>query len=287
MKVTLVSDLHLEFSDLIMPGGDVLIIAGDLCEAKHIKQSQYESDTALAEAATHGNPLKRNDRFYRFLAEECSAKYRETVMVMGNHEHYGFRFEKTANHIRDQLPDNITLLDNSSHVIDDVLFVGGTLWTDLNRDDPVTHQVLTQGMNDYRQITQHDQAKNAYYKLTTRRTWQEHQRTKNFIEKTLKDNRGVLKLPVVVVTHHAPSYLSVSPWYQGDHKFNGGYASDLSALILDNPEIQYWVHGHTHDCFDYTVGSTRVLCNPRGYVGYEQRAKEFDPGFTFEITGAS
>lgn len=274
MKIDLCSDLHLEFSDLALPGGDVLIIAGDLCEAKNIKRSQYEPDQELV-MFDFENSKKRPDRFYRFIEEECSRKYRETVMVMGNHEHYGFRFEKTADHICSQLPDNVTLLDNSAHVIDDVLFVGGTLWTDVNRDDPITHQVLTQGMSDYRVITQHDRAKNAYYKLTTRRTWQEHYQTRAYIEKTLVDNQKVAQMPVVVITHHAPTYRSIAPHYQNDAKFNGGYASDLSHIILDHPEIAVWVHGHTHDRFNYQVGNTRVLCNPRGYIGYESCANEF------------
>ncbi|MCY1376215.1 hypothetical protein D9M69_636870 [compost metagenome] len=27
-----------------------------------------------------------------------------------------------------------------------------------------------------------------------------------------------------------------------------------------------WVHGHTHDSFDYMLHGTRVACNPRGYA---------------------
>lgn len=283
MKVTLVSDLHLEFSDLVMPGGDVLIVAGDLCEAKRLKKDQYEPDTELAESATDGDPLRRSDRFYRFLIEECSAKYRETVMVMGNHEHYGFRFEKTAEHMREQLPDNVTLLDNSSHVIDGVLFIGGTMWTDLNRNDPLTHRVLTDCMNDYRYITQYNDSQHAYHKLTTERTYQEHQHSLQYFRNRLEENRANDQLPVVMVTHHAPSKQSTKPHYQGDREVNGGYSSDLSEFILDYPEIAVWTHGHTHDRFDYPVGSTRVLCNPRGYVGREYCADEFDPGFGFEI----
>jgi hypothetical protein len=87
----------------------------------------------------------------------------------------------------------------------------------------------------------------------------------------------------VVVTHHAPSKASIKPRYQGDHLMNGGYSSDLSEFILDNPQIKVWTHGHTHDHFDYMIGSTRILCNPRGYAGYEERSQEFDPGFGFDI----
>jgi hypothetical protein len=56
---------------------------------------------------------------------------------------------------------------------------------------------------------------------------------------------------------------------------NGGYRSDLGDFILDRPQIRVWIHGHMHDNFDYQVGSTRVVCNPRGYSGYEQQAENF------------
>jgi len=67
----------------------------------------------------------------------------------------------------------------------------------------------------------------------------------------------------------------VKPRYRGDHLVNGAYSSDLSEFILDRPQIKVWTHGHTHDTFDYMVGTTRVLCNPRGYALYEDRADEF------------
>jgi Icc-related predicted phosphoesterase len=75
----------------------------------------------------------------------------------------------------------------------------------------------------------------------------------------------------IVVTHMAPSFLSVHEKYKNDMNINGSYASDLSELILDTkPEL--WFHGHMHDSFDYTIGNTRILCNPRGYVGEELNA---------------
>ena len=64
---------------------------------------------------------------------------------------------------------------------------------------------------------------------------------------------------------------------------NGAYSSDLSEFILDNPEIKVWTHGHTHDNFDYMIGSTRIICNPRGYKGYEEQAEHFDPTIGFDI----
>lgn len=281
MKIDLCSDLHLEFGDLTLPGGDVLIVAGDLFEAKHLQRDRYESDQDLV-VFDFEDRQKRPDRYYRFIEEECSRKYRKTIMVMGNHEHYGSRLEKTAEHIRSQLPDNVELLENSTCEIDDVLFLGATLWTDLNGNDPLTHQVLTHRMNDYRCITQYDRAKDAYYKLTTRRTLEEHYNSVLYFKQVLADNQQGRKLPVVVVTHHAPSRQSIKPRYQHDREMNGGYSSDLSDMISAYPEIAAWVHGHTHDRFCYRVGSTRVLCNPRGYEGYEHCADDFRPRW-FEV----
>ena len=63
---------------------------------------------------------------------------------------------------------------------------------------------------------------------------------------------------------------------------NGAYSSRLDQFILDNPQIKLWTHGHTHEEFDYMIGSTRIVCNPRGYINYEDRADHFELK-TFEI----
>ena len=43
-----------------------------------------------------------------------------------------------------------------------------------------------------------------------------------------------------------------------------------------------WIHGHTHESFDYEIGKTRVICNPRGYAPIEIN-KEFKPDFNVEV----
>jgi hypothetical protein len=80
---------------------------------------------------------------------------------------------------------------------------------------------------------------------------------------------------MVVVGHHAPSKASTHPRYADDTLMNGGYSSELSEFILDRPGIKLWTHGHTHEDFDYMIGGCRIVCNPRGYIGHEQRANEF------------
>ena len=155
----------------------------------------------------------------------------------------------------------------------------------MNRQDALTIYHMQGAMNDYRQITMLNESTGDYHRLQPERTVKEHLRTLEYFTTALAENRAREggALPVVVVTHHSPSKLSIKPKYEKDVLMNGAYSSDLSEFILDHPEIQVWTHGHTHDTFDYQVGETRVICNPRGYKYYEQRADEFDPTIGFDI----
>jgi hypothetical protein len=79
----------------------------------------------------------------------------------------------------------------------------------------------------------------------------------------------------IVVGHHAPSSQSVAEWYKGDTLMNGAFRSELEEFIMDRPQIKLWFHGHMHNNSNYWIGDTRVVCNPRGYVGHESLADFF------------
>jgi hypothetical protein len=86
----------------------------------------------------------------------------------------------------------------------------------------------------------------------------------------------------VVITHHAPSPKSIHPRFEGS-PLNACFVSDAERL-LDGRRARLWIHGHTHDSFDYEVNGTRVLCNPRGYAKdgvNENRA--FDQDLRIEV----
>ena len=93
----------------------------------------------------------------------------------------------------------------------------------------------------------------------------DHKEMLSFIESETKN----LYEKYVVVGHHSPSRLSTHPKYAHDVLMNGGYSSNLDDFITERPQIKVWVHGHTHHDFDYMIGETRIVCNPRGYIGYE------------------
>jgi hypothetical protein len=200
-------------------------------------------------------------------------------MVMGNHEHYRYRLDKTYESLVELLPANVRLLENETVDYQGVVFMGATLWTDLDGNSPIATIALKHGMNDYRAIENYYSDTGFYHKLTPEYTYRLHNNTLDYFRASLAEYQS---RPVVVITHHAPSYQSIHERYLGDG-MNAGYASNLDEFILDHPQIKYWLHGHTHTAFDYQVGSTRVLCNPRGYYPHEPDTG-FNPDLTFEVS---
>lgn len=86
-------------------------------------------------------------------------------------------------------------------------------------------------------------------------------------------------LKTVVVTHHAPSARSWS--VSRDLLLRPAYCNKMEAMLAAHP-IDLWVHGHVHDRLDYTLHDTRVVCNPRGYAGY-QTVTDHDPALFIEL----
>jgi Icc-related predicted phosphoesterase len=271
MKISLVSDLHLDVSGFLdLPGGDVLILAGDICEARSLRNEFHQTKSLDREPGA----FPCHD-FFEFVAP----KYKKVFMVMGNHEHYRGRFDKTWHELAKLLPDNVTLLEDKVEEYEGVMFMGSTLWTDLHKGDPMCAWHVKSMMNDYKSVQNYYPAKGLYYKLTPEHTAEVHFKTKQYFRTVLEQNRDKT---FVIITHHAPSFQSVNKKYKHDTLMNGGYASALDDFILDHENIKVWVHGHMHDPNNYTIGNTRVLSNPRGYIPWEN-GNGFDPNFTFEV----
>jgi len=210
------------------------------------------------------------------------------IYIMGNHEHYHGDFSDTVNILIEHLGhlNNLHILNTESVVINDTTFIGGTLWTDMNKEDKMTMAVVKGLMNDFKIVA--DTRVPVHYKdfegnfqirpgkLTPETVFNDHKEMLEYIRVCVE---GKFDQKFVVVGHHAPSKLSTKPKYQNDTLMNGAYSSDLTDFMIDHPQIKMWTHGHTHDGFDYMVGSTRVVCNPRGYINYEDSAENFQLKF--------
>lgn len=296
MRVAVVSDVHLEFGPLVLnntEGADLLILAGDICVAR---------DLELADKKLYAEN-KRAQRYLDFF-EDCAAKFPEVVYIMGNHEHYNGDFAYTYSILKRKLAHlpNLHVLEKETFVVDDVTFICGTMWTDMNNEDPLTMQNMPRMMNDFHGVTNdHNKVtrkvplydnenfetnKDGYVvrnvvgfkfkeeaaKFTPADAVADHRKMVDYIKHVTAEHANE---KFVVVTHHAPCGLSIHEHYQGDTMMNGGFYTELGDFIADRPQIKLWVHGHMHNDFDYVVGETRVVCNPRGYVGHEDRARTY------------
>ena len=296
MKIGVCSDLHLEFGDLNLKNEDnvdVLILSGDIL---------VESDLQIYDRRQieMGFMQARSVSFHEFFQRVCF-QFPHVIYVAGNHEHYHGDFAHTISNLKRKLAHhtNLHILDREVFDLGDVRFIGSTLWTDMNKEDPITIQRIKGYMNDYRIIE--DSSEQVHFKTPVFGRKEDgstdfdnvvsmefHTRNAKFSpEKSIVEHRAMMQfikdsidsrpdMPWVVVGHHAPSKLSTKPRYQKDVIVNGAYSSDLSEFILDHPQIKLWTHGHTHEDFDYMIGSTRVVCNPRGYIHYEDRADRFE-----------
>jgi predicted phosphodiesterase len=298
MKIAICSDVHLEFGQLELENlqdAKVLVLSGDICTAVDLRVT----DSILSSAKT--------DRYMEFF-NACSKNFPHVVYVMGNHEHYHGDYADSIVHIKHALKhlENIHVLDKEVWELDDHVFIGGTLWTDMNGEDEMTMNHVSRRMNDFQICKNSSRVVN--YKTFEPKQKPEgmsdeefnllpyEQRYKNVFktrEATLSpqdavvDHKAMLKViedayadvppwkTVVVCTHHAPSKGSEHPRYKHDQLMNGAYNSQLDQFIMDRPGIKLWTHGHTHEDFDYMIKGCRVVCNPRGYINYEDRADRF------------
>jgi len=261
MKIRFMSDLHLEFSPMKFEyaGEDILILAGDI--------------------ALHTDAMAQ-------LNAVAAAWDIPVLILAGNHEfytnsgHQDHTWEDTIDDLRRAADHNVKIVKGDTTFFEDtvatyegVRFIGATLWTDMNLfgDAPIASRQVQLALSDYVLIRK-DKGMAA---ITADDTMARHAVSRKFIADTLAQP---FDGQTVVFTHHAPSWKSVE---FKDDKISAGYASRLEELMLDHEPV-LWIHGHTHKVFDYKVGETRVMCNPRGYVP-DGLVEGFDPKLVVEI----
>jgi hypothetical protein len=267
VKIQVISDVHLEFIEhnnykpFTLKGGERLLIAGDLLVAAYCRKGRTDK---LAK--------KKSKVFAQFIHEEC-AKYEQVDLIMGNHEHYHHIFDYTAEVIREFLEGtNVRLLDNEWVKLKEgwSLF-GGTLWTNYKNRDWFALHAAKDKMNDHTIIKKIKPVPGPYSDFLGRflpvDAADEHDKCMKAFADGIYDMDRIDDKKIIM-THHAPCGQSVHPRFIGD-ELNYAYYTELSNEMLDNETIKYWIHGHMHDNWDYNVGECRVICNPRGYAGYQ------------------
>jgi predicted phosphodiesterase len=299
MKIALASDIHLEFGPITLTnteGADVLVLAGDICVAKHF---------------TDRNPtyVQHLAKEYREFFDHVCREFPEVVYIMGNHEHYSGDVAHSYNILKEHLDySNLHILEKETWIHQGHTFVCGTLWTDMDDSNSLTMSYCKDAMNDFREVKNSnrmvvrrvplymenllytDDGKNGGRYIKDEKgnlvpngvkfkeepaRWspedsvEDHGKMLNYIDIVTRDPGSY-----IVVGHHCPSELSVAEMYKGN-LLNGAFRSSLDDFIEQRPQIRYWLHGHTHHNFNYWIGETRVVCNPRGYIKHEEIANWF------------
>jgi predicted phosphodiesterase len=253
MKINILSDLHLGFGAFDRPvnDADVVILAGDISRPRE----------AAAWALRFDKPV---------------------LYVLGNHEFYGSSIDGAASELKRLCAGtHVHVLDSTEIVIGCVRFLGTTLWTDFDLFGKGAEKAAAMAearrlIRDFSRIRRVG-AEDAVFSpedsaalFKAQADWLD--------QRLVKAHAG----PTVVITHHAPSRKSIHCRF-ADSPLNACFVSDAEHLIGAD-RVQLWIHGHTHDSFDYFVNGTRVVCNPRGYAkGGVNENPLFDPDLMIEV----
>jgi DNA repair exonuclease SbcCD nuclease subunit len=235
----LLSDLHLEtesFDPEPAPEADMLVLAGDI-------------DSSWA-------------TLQRFVDWPVPV-----VMVAGNHEFDGRELDSAWPALRQRcLELGITLLERDSLTVASpdgrrVRLLGTTRWCDFDLFGEQRRDAVLRAATYFVRImraTRHGQpfdAAAAREEALVCRDWlrQELDRPRKEWDAT------------VVITHFAPSLRSADPRY-GSQPSTASFCNADDDLL---PLADLWIHGHLHCRHDYEhvhpAGTTRVVCNARGY----------------------
>lgn len=229
------------------------------------------ADIAILAGDITNSPVAAFDFASKVMAERA----KDVIYVAGNHEYYGNDFNVTNDRLRELFAasDRTHFLNGSSIEREGVCFWGATLWTSLNRGHPLDVFRAAREWSDYYWITKGNARLKPQFIVDLNR--------KQFhaLREAVKNARAAGQ-KMVVVTHMAPSYRSISPRYEGRDD-NIYFADHLDEFVETNSDvIKVWIHGHCHTRMDYYIGECRVICNPRGYIG---ETTGFDPFLTVDI----
>ncbi len=238
MKLRIVSDLHIEHDPQELPIMDdedkqVLILGGDITP---------------------------NVGKYREFLRDLSYRFKDIIIIYGNHEYYGHKFGELKDDMNDMCTEfkNVHLLDNMAINLDGVAIYGGTLWTSAYKD-------IWYGLNDFNVVTYIEDGINMYS--------EEYDNSLAHLDEMIPEFD-------VVITHHAPSYKSVAPMFENS-PYNKYFVNNLDGLVQKGGEkLKLWVHGHCHNSSNYQIDNCTVICNPKGYF---KENKDYNNELIYEI----
>lgn len=213
-KIRYFSDLHLEF------------IKPNKIE-KFIRKIPSGMDQICILAGDIGNPYKKNyDIFMNFI----SKNFKKTFCIAGNHEYYNkTKTMQETNEFMEayfQQFYNISFLNNTYELYDNICFIGTTLWSKITNPNYYINDIYNIPNFNYIEY-------NRLNRLSI-----------DFLQNALEKNENC-----IVITHHVPSNLLIDVKYKTPQMipYNQWFYCNIDDLIKINVnKIKYWIYGHTH-----------------------------------------
>ena len=245
MKLQILSDLHIDsyarqshpIGNIPKTDADIILVAGDTSN----------SDSGML-----------------WLQEQAISLGVPIITIAGNHEYFNediLHFDKklaTWDNYSENSNQGVRVLQCQHIDIGDVRILGCTLWTDYQyQANEGTMDVVKRFMRDYKEIY----AGSGLF--SPELSMQLHAEQRQWLKQALITAEQLGK-KTVVMSHHSISPLSVSEKY-ATLPSNAAFITDLSAWMAESWAPTLWVHGHTHEAFDYRINNTRVVVNPRAY----------------------
>lgn len=216
----------------LVPKAEILILAGDIL------------------------PFKLLDKPCEFL-DWCSANFRITYWIPGNHEYYHFDLADVKTPLHKQVRENVILLDNQTITNENVELIFCTLWSYI---PPHYEYIVQQNVNDFHVIKENGRP------ITAKNFNAMHQTSLDFLQTALAKPTDKQR---IVVTHHVPTLMNYPEQYKNSN-INPAFAVELSSTI-ENSNATHWIYGHHHrNTHAFKIGNTTLLTNQLGYVQYNE-----------------
>ena len=273
--IKVLSDVHVEFGAFEVRPHEfdkdtVLVLAGDIFPVAYLTGTDYRS-------------LNHAKHLHAFLRSIQENEYHTVIAIAGNHEFYGSEVETGLKTLRNLYAAyDIVFLENEAYPIQHASgkwfsFFGSVFWTDLKKNDPIVTWNIQKRMNDYNciyAVKEYADGKRegvirgedtVEFNKKARSALAEH-----MMQIQMVTEAGGRPMDVIVVSHHAPDFMSVKLEYRTDEMSYGYFNTGMQDFYLDKVAIPLWIHGHTHNKVKYKMFDTVVYTNPRGYDGHEQ-----------------
>lgn len=255
MKIKLISDTHCEMLSTQQIGAivhsmdledtDYFVMAGDIAD--------YKKTYTLVD-----------------YLQECNPDL-TIIHINGNHEYYKSYLEKEWYSYK-----NFHHLNRTMYIDDEqkIVFLGCTLWTNFNNNNPIAMLDAKSGMNDYKYIRWN----NGQSKLTPEHIYNLHIGDLKWLQLALTEvPKDYTK---IVVTHHKPYF------NQGDFLDNLSYCfcSDLINEITQwKVKPDYWFSGHTHKSDIREIDSVKYISNQYGYYFEDEKITHYNENLVIEL----